>query len=134
MDEQEKTAAQDLDALFVAARAEPLRPSAELTSRILADAAQVQAWQAQTAAAENPVHRGLNRGLRHLWQQFQASIGGWPAVGGLAAASAAGLWIGLAPPDFLPDPAQIAGALADGQSDLTYETYDLALLLEEEGQ
>ena len=32
-------------------------------------------------------------------------LGGWAGLGGLAAASAAGVWIGLAPPEFLPDPA-----------------------------
>ncbi len=33
-----------------------------------------------------------------LWDTFLDLIGGWPAVGGLAAAGVAGVWLGAAPP------------------------------------
>jgi len=33
-----------------------------------------------------------------LWAMLLDAIGGWPAVGGLAAAGVAGVWLGFAPP------------------------------------
>lgn len=33
-----------------------------------------------------------------MWQTFLDLIGGWPAMGGLAAAGVAGVWLGIAPP------------------------------------
>jgi len=61
------------------------RPSNDLVARVLADAAAVQA----AAAAPAPVR---SRG----W--FQTS-GGWLGAGGLVAAAATGLFIGVAAPD-----------------------------------
>ncbi len=52
-------------------------------------------------------------------------------MGGMAAACAAGLWIGLAPPDFVPDPVTFAKGAVETEV-LPYESYDLAMLLDEE--
>ena len=36
-----------------------------------------------------------------LWPALRAALGGWPGIAGLAAASAVGLWIGIAQPSEL---------------------------------
>ncbi|MDJ0821910.1 MAG: hypothetical protein QNJ09_08905 [Paracoccaceae bacterium] len=72
----------DLDDFFAAARAEVPEPSGDLLARIEAQ-----------ALAERPVARAV-RGPGPLRQLLQA-LGGWPGAAGLAAASAAGLWVGL---------------------------------------
>jgi hypothetical protein len=79
----------DLDDLFAAARADTLVPSDALMARIAADAASV------AAARRRPAVRAQRGGL--LSGLF-AALGGWPALGGLAAATVAGFWIGVAPP------------------------------------
>jgi len=33
-----------------------------------------------------------------VWDTLMDLVGGWPAVGGMAAAGVAGLWLGIAPP------------------------------------
>lgn len=64
-------------------------------------------------------------------QQFLRVLGGWPAMGGLAAACAAGVWIGVAPPDFLPDP---VGLMVQGDTDVNLlDSYALSSVLPEEG-
>lgn len=63
------------------------RPSDDLVARVLADAAAVQA--AAAAAAPAP---GGSRG-------WFPTFGGWLGVGGLVAAAATGLFIGVAAPD-----------------------------------
>lgn len=46
--------------------------------------------------------------------RLAAFFGGWPTVGGLAAASCAGFWIGVNPPQYLPDPSELLlGAQAE---------------------
>ncbi len=87
-----------LDALFDAAP-KPA-PSAALTARILRDA---QAHQPQTAPPALP-QRGLFGALAN-------ALGGWPTLGGLATATLAGLYIGIAQPDLLSG--QIIGVTAD---------------------
>lgn len=82
-----------LDELFAQARADHVTPPDDLVARVLADAASVQAGR---AAAEPPVRQGL-------WARTLDTIGGWPAVGGLATAGLVGLWIGVAPPDAVED-------------------------------
>ncbi|KIC42107.1 hypothetical protein RA27_01490 [Ruegeria sp. ANG-R] len=44
------------------------------------------------------------RTSRRTWRQRIGVIGGWHGLGGLVAASAAGVWIGFSAPTFLPDP------------------------------
>ena len=80
-----------LEAFFTAARATTPEPSQDLLARVLADAAEVSLGG---GARLLPPPARASR----LRQAFEA-MGGWTAAGGLVAASAAGLWIGLAPPD-----------------------------------
>lgn len=120
----------DLDDLFAAARHAPPPMPKALEAAILQDAADLQ----QERHAPEGRATGANRrgGRSRLWQQFAAAIGGWPAVGGLAMASLTGLWIGIAPPSFLPDPAGQVAALASGAGFLVEPSYDISLLLSDE--
>ncbi len=113
----------DLDGLFAQAREERLGLPESLQAAILADAAAVQAeWQAPEP--EKPVRGGF-------WLQLRQAVGGWPALGGLAAASAAGLWIGFTGPEFLPDPLDLVTASAEVET-VPYDNFDLAVLLAED--
>lgn len=56
------------------------------------------------------------------WRQRLRGIGGWQGLGGLVAASAAGVWIGFSAPAFLPDPAEYFVS-----SETTYLMADLNL-------
>jgi len=76
-----------LEGLFAAARANPPQVSADLQARVLADA---QAHMPK--APRQPWHRAL-------WQ----ILGGAAGLSGLATAAAVGVWIGVAPPEGLPD-------------------------------
>lgn len=58
---------------------------ADLMARVLIDADQLQP-PAQAIAPQS------------LWSAVLDLIGGWPAIGGVAMAGVAGLWIGIAPP------------------------------------
>lgn len=79
------TADKDLEALFARARGiEPPLPDT-LAARILADADAVLA----PAAVPPPPRAG--------WRALLAALGGWPAAGGLALATAAGVMIGINP-------------------------------------
>lgn len=112
----------DLETLFADARQGGVQMPSGLMDRIIADADQIQAGFAQQP------DRGRAPGL---WAQIMQSLGGWPAMGGLAAACAAGVWIGLAPPSFLPDP---AGYVFETGADLDLIGVDqLALAMAEEG-
>lgn len=77
-----------LDALLVQARAMDHVPDADLLVRIVADAEQVFD---QRRVPQRPASQGWFAGVK-------AALGGWPAMGGLAMATVAGLWIGVAPP------------------------------------
>ncbi|MFC3615760.1 hypothetical protein ACFORG_18550 [Lutimaribacter marinistellae] len=110
----------ELDEMFAAARRE--RMPAALADRMVADAAQVQAGRAK-AARVKPKRRPA------IWAQLREALGGWTGMGGLATACAAGLWVGLAPPAFMPDPAQLVYE-SEQEPDLFGGT-DLALLLAE---
>ncbi len=81
-----------LDDLFATARAAAPAPSDDLMARVLADAAAVQPQPATTTAA-----------VPGLWSRMLDAIGGWPAVSGLAAATVAGIWVGVAPPSSVED-------------------------------
>ena len=80
---------------FDAARREPPAPSEALLARVMADAAREQA--AQAAARARSV-----RGSPAGWRGVVAALGGWPAMGSLAAAGIAGVWLGFAQPDAVP--------------------------------
>ncbi|WP_291729535.1 hypothetical protein [Leisingera sp. F5] len=118
-------ALQELDDLFAAARSEPPALPDRLNAAILADAARAQAGFQAAAPAQAP--------RQPLWRQLIEALGGWPALGGLAAASAAGLWIGIAPPSFVPDPVALAG-YEDSSTAVPYDSYDMAVVLSEDLQ
>ncbi|KAA2316325.1 hypothetical protein DL237_08825 [Pseudooceanicola sediminis] len=92
----------ELESLFAQARDVPAELPAALTARILADADAVLAVQANDRL--NARHRvpvaspapGLARG--GFWAQLLKSIGGAPALAGLAVATMAGVWVGIVPP------------------------------------
>jgi hypothetical protein len=75
-----------LDAFFDAARRTPPAPTDALLTRVMADAASVQ------AAARRPAPR------RRALPRLRDVLGGWPAMAGLATAALAGLWSGTALP------------------------------------
>jgi len=126
-----------MDDLFAEARdCRPAEVPVHLEQSIIREAVAIQAARAaavQSQGADWTMGR-TERGSTGLMAQLRgviAAIGGWPAVGGLATASAAGLWIGLAPPSFIPDPVALAG-IDLSASDLPDDSYDLALVLSEE--
>ena len=90
-------ALQELEDLFAAARAEPPAVPDQLTAAILEDAARVQPGLQAAAPAR--------RARLPLWRQLTEAIGGWPALGGLAAVallatqldSTSDAWAGLPP-------------------------------------
>ncbi|UWQ82491.1 hypothetical protein [Leisingera caerulea] len=118
-------ALEELEDLFAAARSQRPGMPAPLNAAILADAAREQAGF-RAARPERAVRQPL-------WRQLIEAIGGWPAMGGLAAASAAGLWIGIAPPSFVPDPVALAG-YENTSTAFADESYDMALMLSEDLQ
>lgn len=104
-----------LEALLDAARAqEPTLPDG-LRARMLADAEALRP-NTQTRPETRP-ETGPETGPRTqprpraaapgLWTQLGGLLGGWPGLGGLATACAAGLWLGLAPPAMMPDPVDL---------------------------
>lgn len=85
----------ELEQLFAQARQDRSGLPDELAVRILTDAESVR------LSRMTPVLQPR----RSLWARLLDGFGGWPSMGGLVAASAAGVWIGFSAPDFLPDPA-----------------------------
>lgn len=83
MTDQNQTELDDL--LAQTAQIKPTVPS-DLMARVLIDAAQVQPRNFAPPPQQT------------LWSAVLDMIGGWPAVGGIAMAGVAGLWIGVAPP------------------------------------
>ncbi|MEE2632667.1 MAG: hypothetical protein VX953_04125 [Pseudomonadota bacterium] len=126
-----------MDDLFAEARdCRPAEVPVHLEQSIIREAVAIQAARAAAVQAQGAdwAKGRTERGRTGLMAQLRgviAAIGGWPAVGGLATASAAGLWIGLAPPSFIPDPVALAG-IDLSASDLPDDSYDLALVLSEE--
>lgn len=86
-----------LERAFEAARQDAPVPDADLMRRIMADAEEVQAGFAPAA----PV-RAAARRVR-LGALLMEAVGGFRGLGGLAAASAFGLWLGLSPPQGLSE-------------------------------
>jgi hypothetical protein len=81
-----------LDDMFAQARAVTPAPSDDLMARVLADAAAVQ-----------PRNRPIAAMRPTLWSRMSDAVGGWPALSGLAAATVAGVWVGIAPPAQVED-------------------------------
>ena len=101
-----------LEALFEQARAHPPRPSEALMARVMADA---------TAAQARPV--GTVQRFAGGFRALLHKMGGGPAVGGMITASCLGFWLGVAPPDGLPD---LAGQILVPQDDTVYDATALA--------
>lgn len=80
---------EDLNLLFDAARAEAPVPSADLLSRIMADA---DAMQPVPQAVPEPAPK------TGWFTRLVDGVGGWPALAGLATATVAGVWLGYAAP------------------------------------
>ncbi len=81
-----------LDDLFAQARATAPAPSDDLMARVLADADAMLPGQPAAVAPQ-----------MGLWARLLDMIGGWPSVSGLAAATVAGVWVGVAPPSTVED-------------------------------
>lgn len=107
----------DLDALLAEARALRPRPSDDLMARILAD-----------ADAARPVPAASRPAARPRWMApFLTALGGWPALGALAASVVLGLGLGVTQPAVLSG---LTGALR-GEAvsvDLGLDTDSLTLL------
>jgi hypothetical protein len=80
----------DLEALFAEARDLEPRPSANLMTRMAADALREMPRHPTSAIRPAPG--------RMRWRDWIAALGGWPAVGGLATAAVVGVWIGATAP------------------------------------
>lgn len=126
MAERDKDTDMDwLDDMFAGARHDPPRLPEALTQRMLADALEVQGAQ-PVPAPMPPARPGLLAQLSDL-------LGGWFGLGGLAAACAAGVWLGFAPPTGLPDAATL---LINGQTQTTVDLLgveSLVLAMAEDG-
>ena len=101
-----------LEGFFEAGRKAAPEPSSALMARIAADAADAQAGSAA------PVRGRPRAGLAGLF----AALGGWPGFAGLATATLAGIWIGVAQPMGVDPLALVAG---DAALDLTQGYGDL---------
>lgn len=81
MTDKSKIEDEALEALFEAARAAPPVPPEGLMARVLEDAAHLQPYREP---------RG--------WRGWIRLLGGAPGLGGLTAAAAVGVWLGVASP------------------------------------
>ena len=102
----------NLDLLFAQAREDRLDLPDDLAVRILTDAESVRLRRLKPAQPK----------AQTLWTRVTAGPGGWQGMGGLVAASMAGVWIGFSAPGFLPDPATYIYA-----QDVSYVVADLSL-------
>ena len=106
---QDKREDAALERLFEAARATPPEVPQGLMARILADAQNQQ-----------PMRGG--------WRAWLGAMGGMPALGGLVTATCVGVWIGVAPPEQLPD---LGGLVLGLETTSDAETYGLGWDIEE---
>jgi hypothetical protein len=84
-----------LDSFFAAARADTPQPGGDFLARMEALALAEQPAPRPEAPTGIPTrHIGLARQLRE-------ALGGWAGLAGLATACAAGIWIGVSPPETL---------------------------------
>jgi hypothetical protein len=116
----------ELDALLDLARQKAPDLPAGLEQSILADAASVQAELQQQS---RPDTRSASR---PWWEQVLSVFGGAPALGGLGVACAVGVWVGLAPPAFLPDPVQMFVEVQAGSDVDLFGADDVVAFLVEE--
>ncbi len=88
-----------LNDMLARARDEAPFPSALLLDRVMQDALQAMPDPSAADVSRAPETADRRGGgiLSGLWR----ALGGWPAAGGLVAATATGLWIGVSPPSVL---------------------------------
>lgn len=113
----DQTNSDALDAAFAQMRATDVVPRDALLDRIMQDADAVLADRAPVTVA-HPARP---------WARMLDLIGGWPSFGGLAAATVAGLWIGVAQPAALTD---LSAGLIGGTVDVTLLDSDIFAALE----
>lgn len=82
----------ELELFFSAARQTPPAPSSGLLARVEAQALQ-----------NMPLPSAQATPVQGLWSHLLNSLGGWGGMTGLTAATAAGILLGIYPPDFLSD-------------------------------
>ena len=82
-----------LDDLFDLASADSEQPSGDLMMRILNDADEQITLNNEPAFVAAP----------SLFNSLMDMVGGWKAIGGLATATATGLWMGISPPSAFED-------------------------------
>ncbi|MFY0690663.1 MAG: hypothetical protein JXR14_01920 [Paracoccaceae bacterium] len=86
----------DLEALFAQARAQKTSAPDALMARIVEDAQRLQ-----------PRPMAVPLRAPSVWSQLRAALGGWPALGGLAATALVGVYIGFSDPSLVPVPGLI---------------------------
>ena len=86
-----------LDDLFDLARGTNTEPSDALMARIINDA------DAQIPTPQNAPVQAMDQVSGSLLVTVLDLIGGWKSLGGLATATATGLWIGISPPTAFED-------------------------------
>jgi hypothetical protein len=82
----------ELELFFSAARQTRPAPSSDLLTRVEAQALQ-----------NMPLPLAQATPVQGLWSHILNSLGGWGGMTGLTAATAAGILLGVYPPDFLSD-------------------------------
>ncbi|HQU67937.1 MAG TPA: hypothetical protein PLI43_07035 [Albidovulum sp.] len=95
-----------LEAFFAAGRENAPVPSDALLARVMADAEAEMVRPAEVAVLRPAARPGFLRAA-------VASIGGWAGLGGLATATAAGVWIGFVG---LADPLDAGGLITPSLS------------------
>ncbi|MBB4175326.1 hypothetical protein [Sulfitobacter noctilucicola] len=95
-----------LEDLFQQARATPPHAPDALMERVLADAQQEQ---------PRPAFKG--------WRDWLGALGGIPGLSGLVTASCVGFWLGIAPPDAVPD---LTATVWGVETEYTEDSFDSA--------
>ncbi|WP_353471538.1 hypothetical protein PVT71_09475 [Salipiger sp. H15] len=94
MTDQRRTEEGSLASLFEAERQDAPLPSGDWMARM-----EALALAEQPAPRRAPLPAPAPR--RAGWREALRAFGGWPALAGLAAACAAGVWIGVASPEMM---------------------------------
>ncbi|MDE9449327.1 hypothetical protein J3R80_02455 [Aliiroseovarius sp. Z3] len=116
----------ELEAFFNAARNDTATPSDALMAAILDDAATEQAGRdaSPSSLKDKSLVQGKDRRQRRgFWADLRASMGGWPALAGMATATIAGVWIGFVSPAQLE--AMSGGLVLSGDYSTSAQTYVL---------
>ena len=103
----------EIDALLAVARRDGPSPSTDLLARVLKDA---------EAAQPSPLALAKMARLGAL-SRMLAALGGWPALGGLVAATIVGFMVGISPSAMIDTP---AAALFDQSDSLALYDADMS--------